>query len=125
MARSGAPCCSTSAGVRYPSAEWRRCRLENTSIHSNVGRAGLGPGRPRLPVDQFSLEGSEEACSEGIIIAVVGPTHGHPDPLSRQGRLVGARRVLAPPVGVIGSLRPIRLAVLERHLERCQHQVYS
>jgi hypothetical protein len=57
------------AGVRYPTLEWRRCRLEDLDVFEERGLRPAPGSEPRA-MHEFGLESAEEALHCGVVQAV-------------------------------------------------------
>ena len=74
----------------------------------------LAPRFPRVPPNQFSLDGFEERLDRCIIIAITLAAHGYFEAMLAQDFLVVMRAVLAAPIRVVN-------AALWRSSERNSH----
>src|SRR3990167_10348684 len=80
-------------------------------------------GSPCVLLDQFILEGREEALGHGVIIAVPRSAHGTADAERRQLRLVGMGHVLTPPVRMVDQLPSSWPPLPDRHAQSLEGEL--
>src|SRR5687768_15229052 len=83
--------------------------------------AGGGNGGHGGPVDEFSLEGGEEALGNGVVPALPGTAERLADMVPGQELAECGRGVLATPVGMEDEPGS-RTTALEGHRQRIGHQ---
>jgi len=68
------------------------------------GDFNSAPGFPRMPPDQFRLDGFEESFHRCIVITIALATHGHFEAMLAQGFLVIVRAVLTASVRMVDAV---------------------
>ncbi len=85
------------------------------------GEARVGPGAEAVAIEQFALEGREEALTHGVVVGVAHTAHRRPDAGVTTAPSKGERRVLTPLIGVMNHIG--RAALRDRHVERGQDEL--
>lgn len=85
------------------------------------GHAGLGLGFKDVAFNQFTFERGEEALGHGIVVGIAHAAGRRFDTHFRAALAEGHAGVLATLVAMMNDL--IRLAQLQRHVQRGPHQV--
>ena len=85
------------------------------------GHAGLGLITEALPLDELGLEGREEALAHRVVVGVADGAHRGPDTSLFAPQPEGNGCVLRALVAVMNDL--IGSTLLERHVERIEHEV--
>jgi len=83
---------------------------------------GLVPCLIRLVMDEFILQGAEEAFRYRVVVTIALPTHARGDPQGRQLLLIGPTGVLRSAIGVMHEPR-LSPSLADRHGQRLQREL--
>ncbi len=95
--------------------------VELFQVFANSG-SDLPPRGPRTAVDQFGLQGPEEAFHHGVVPAVAPPTHTASNLVLLRQLLVVLGSILATTVQVVQQAR-VWLTKTQVHVASSEHQV--
>src|SRR5437899_6397730 len=95
--------------------------VEELQVLEEIGARG-GTRGPGSVVDELDLQRREEALGDGVVPAIAPTAHAAHDSLLRQHALVGAARVLAPPIRMMQQASR-RAPARQRHPERVASEV--